>query len=142
MYEPETLLAMAVHLKTRDRLASALKVLRRKLHEEKAQDVRRRSLRVRHYATLDCIPDPQDSDWMTLWKNGTDENFIHYTSLDRYGRVYYSCCHNELMLYLSVVLPFAVFWSISRPSTSCRVTAIKEVDLLVYALNIRRSQSF
>ncbi|KAJ8566586.1 hypothetical protein ON010_g6535 [Phytophthora cinnamomi] len=77
------LMALATHLKTRERMVEALTVLRRKVHEEQARDVRRRSLRVRHYATLDCIPDPRDSDWMKLWRNGSDENFIHYTSLDR-----------------------------------------------------------
>ncbi|KAJ8575197.1 hypothetical protein ON010_g4016 [Phytophthora cinnamomi] len=71
-------------MRTRDRLAAALKELRRRLHEQLVLHERRRLLRVRHYATLNCIPDPSESDWMKLWQHGSDANFIHFTSLDRF----------------------------------------------------------
>ncbi|OWZ00822.1 hypothetical protein PHMEG_00027907, partial [Phytophthora megakarya] len=42
-----------------------------------------RSIRARHYITLDCVKLPEKSPWMDTWRNGTDLNFVNLTSLTR-----------------------------------------------------------
>ncbi|EGZ15507.1 hypothetical protein PHYSODRAFT_409997, partial [Phytophthora sojae] len=39
--------------------------------------------RMRHYITIDCLKEPEQSAWMDTWLKGTDENMITVTSLSR-----------------------------------------------------------
>ena len=40
-------------------------------------------LRSRRYITSSCLPDPKESAWSILWKNGDDLSFISLTGFDR-----------------------------------------------------------
>ncbi|ETN14404.1 hypothetical protein PPTG_07460 [Phytophthora nicotianae INRA-310] len=42
-----------------------------------------RSVRMRHYVTLECLKRPEDSAWMKTWTKGSDTNFWSLTSLTR-----------------------------------------------------------
>jgi hypothetical protein len=43
----------------------------------------RLAIKTRNYVTSKCLPRVDQSAWQILWENGTDEEFINLTSLDR-----------------------------------------------------------
>ncbi|ETK79295.1 hypothetical protein L915_14833, partial [Phytophthora nicotianae] len=57
-------LAFYTVLKTRSRASAAVEDLRRKIAAERRRWEWARSIRVRHYLTLDCIKKPEESPWM------------------------------------------------------------------------------
>jgi len=60
-----------------------LKDLKKKKLQLMLMMKRRMQIRTRNYVTLDCLRAPHDSDWIYLYNNGTNANFISVISLDR-----------------------------------------------------------
>ncbi|EGZ11531.1 hypothetical protein PHYSODRAFT_516812, partial [Phytophthora sojae] len=85
MSRPDTsfLLMLCASSQTRRRSLETLRDLRRRLHDERRRWEWQRLTRMRHYITLDCLKEPEQSSWMDTWLKGTDENMINVTSLSR-----------------------------------------------------------
>eukprot|EP00644_Phytophthora_capsici_P005943 jgi/Phyca11/98239/e_gw1.2.1283.1 len=77
MYTP-----LVLHRRRRKAKAT-LQYLRRAIAVERFRWEWARSIRIRHYVTLDCIKPPELSPWMEIWRSGTDKNFLNLTSLTR-----------------------------------------------------------
>eukprot|EP00644_Phytophthora_capsici_P013946 jgi/Phyca11/119888/e_gw1.40.418.1 len=78
--EQWTLSAM---LGARRRSSQAYDGLRRAIVAERLRWEWARSIRIRHYVTLDCLKSPEESPWMEMWRSGTDKNFLTVTSLTK-----------------------------------------------------------
>ncbi|ETK83255.1 hypothetical protein L915_11498, partial [Phytophthora nicotianae] len=68
-------------LRRRRRAKANLQDLREAVAVEKLRWEWARSIRIRHYVTLDCIKPSEQSPWMETWRSGTDKNFLNLTSL-------------------------------------------------------------
>eukprot|EP00644_Phytophthora_capsici_P016518 jgi/Phyca11/124112/e_gw1.52.337.1 len=70
-------------LRRRRRAKATLQDLRKAIAVEKLRWEWARSIRIRHYVTLDCMKPPEQSPWMATWRFGSDKNFLNLTSLTR-----------------------------------------------------------
>ncbi|EGZ25447.1 hypothetical protein PHYSODRAFT_485088 [Phytophthora sojae] len=86
MEDAAVLAALSATALTRQRMAAALRDLRRNLHDEYIRDERDRLLR--HYLTVGCLSLPVVASWMDLWRGGNDINLINMTSLSRFVASY------------------------------------------------------
>ncbi|KAG6617392.1 uncharacterized protein IUM83_02670 [Phytophthora cinnamomi] len=56
---------------------------RRDVHQLMLEEEWRIAMRARHYLTTRCLDAPYESAWMTLYKHGSDLNFLNATSLTK-----------------------------------------------------------
>eukprot|EP00644_Phytophthora_capsici_P005974 jgi/Phyca11/97491/e_gw1.2.1214.1 len=85
----------------RRRFSEAFDGLRRAVVAERLRWEWTRSIRIRHYVTLDCLKSPEESPWMEMWRSGTDKNFLTVTSLTKYGRCMLVIRHTHDVVFSS-----------------------------------------
>ena len=57
----------------------------------------RLSIWTRHYLTRECLPAPNECAWTSLFNNGTENSFVHVTSLSR--RAFNDSCKRHYGLW-------------------------------------------